>query len=44
MRELLEDRTLDQVIAERFRMERRPEESVDGDNRWERDLFEEEDD
>ena len=33
---------LDYVIAERFRTERHPEASVDGDNPWERDLFEEE--
>ena len=32
---------LDYVIAERFRAERHPEPSVDGDSRWERDLFEE---
>lgn len=32
---------LDYVIAERFRSERHPEVSVDGDNPWERDLFEE---
>lgn len=31
---------LDYAIAERFRAERHPEESVDGDNRWDRDLFE----
>lgn len=31
---------LDYVIAERFRAERHPVHSVDGDNPWERDLFE----
>lgn len=35
---------LDYVIAERFRAERHPEQSVDGDDRWERDLFEEDED
>ena len=29
------------VIAERFRSERHPERSVDGDNPWELDLFDE---
>ena len=33
---------LDYVIAERFRAERHPERSVDGDNPYDRDLFEEE--
>jgi hypothetical protein len=33
---------LDYVIAERFRTERHPEASVDGDDRWNLDLFEEE--
>lgn len=33
---------LDYVIAERFRAERHPEQSVDGDDPWGRDLFEEE--
>lgn len=33
---------LDLVIAERFRAERHPEASVDGDDRWDRDLFDEE--
>lgn len=32
---------LDYVIAERFRSERHPEASVDGDDCWDRDLFEE---
>lgn len=32
---------LDYVIAERFRAERHPEASVDGDDRWGYDLFEE---
>lgn len=32
---------LDYVIAERFRAERHPEQSVDGDDRWDRGLFEE---
>ena len=36
-----ETNPLDYVIAERFRAERHPEPSVDGDSRWERDLFEE---
>ena len=31
---------LDAVIADRFHAERHPEESVDGDDRWERDLYE----
>lgn len=33
---------LDFVIAERFRSERSPEHSVDGDDRWNLDLFPEE--
>lgn len=33
---------LDFVIAERFRTERHPERSVDGDDRWNLDLFPEE--
>lgn len=33
---------LDFVIAERFRSERSPEHSVDGDDRWNLDLFLEE--
>ena len=33
---------LDYVIAERFRTERHPEASVDGDDRWDLDLFPEE--
>lgn len=33
---------LDYVIAERFRAERHPERSVDGDDEWARDLFDEE--
>lgn len=32
---------LDYVIAERFRAERHPERSVDGDNPYDIDLFEE---
>lgn len=35
---------LDYVIAERFRAERHPEQSVDGDDRWGIDLFEEDED
>lgn len=36
---------LDYVIAERFRAERHPERSVDGDDPWDTDrLFEEDDD
>lgn len=31
---------LDYVIAERFRAERHPEASVDGEDPWDRDLFE----
>lgn len=42
MRELLEDEEIDHAIRERFKMERHPEESVDGDDRWARDLFDEE--
>lgn len=34
---------LDYVIAERFRAERHPEKSVDGDDPWDIDLFDEED-
>lgn len=30
---------LDYVIKERFRAERHPEQSVDGDDRWEMDLY-----
>lgn len=41
MRELLDDLELDAAIAARFKMERHPEESVDGDDPWDRDLFEE---
>jgi hypothetical protein len=33
---------IDYVIAERFKSERHPEQSVDGDDRWAYDLFEEE--
>lgn len=33
---------VDYVIAERFRAERHPEQSVDGDDRWGLDLFAEE--
>lgn len=32
---------LDYVIAERFKAERHPEHSVDGDDRWSYDPFEE---
>jgi hypothetical protein len=32
---------LDYAIQERFRAERHPEQSVDGDSRWEFDLFDE---
>ena len=39
MKEMLQDMDLDQAIRERFKMERRGEESVDGDDRWEMDLF-----
>lgn len=42
MRELLEDDQLDYAIRERFKMERHPEQSVDGDDPWARDLFDEE--
>ena len=35
---------VDYVIAERFRAERHPERSVDGDNPYDRDLFEENED
>lgn len=42
LKELVADMELDQAIAERFRMERCPEVSVDGDDRWELDLFDEE--
>lgn len=34
---------LDHIIAERFAAERHPEASVDGDSRWDYDLFEEAD-
>lgn len=34
-----ETNPLDYVIAERFRAERHPEQSVDGDDRWENDLY-----
>jgi len=40
MAELLREEELERAIQERFTMERRPEASVDGDNEWERDLFE----
>lgn len=33
--------SVDYVIAERFRAERHPELSVDGDDRWDYDPFEE---
>lgn len=32
---------LDYLIAQRFKAERHPETSVDGDNRWDYDPFEE---
>lgn len=41
MKEMLQVMDLDQAIRERFKMERRGEESVDGDDRWDCDLFEE---
>lgn len=41
MRELREDLELDAAVLARFKMERHPETSVDGDDRWDRDLFEE---
>jgi hypothetical protein len=44
MNELLEDQLLDYAIQDRFKMERHPEKSVDGDDPYERDLFAEEDD
>lgn len=34
-----ETNPMDYVIAERFRAERHPERSVDGDDRWESDLY-----
>lgn len=40
MREIREDETLDRAVLERFKTERHPEASVDGDDRWERDLYE----
>lgn len=40
MAELLWELEPERAIQERFTMERRPEPSVDGDNEWERDLFE----
>ncbi len=40
MHELRQDFELDYAILERFKMERHPEASVDGDNPWDRDLFE----
>ncbi len=40
MWEILEGETLDRAVLERFKMERNPEASVDGDDRWERDLYE----
>lgn len=40
--EAVEAYELDLAIRERFKTERHPEESVDGDDRWSRDLFEEE--
>lgn len=42
MAEILEYMELDYAVRERFKMERHPEETVDGDNPWERDLFREE--
>lgn len=44
MNELLEDQLLDFAIQDRFKMERHPAASVDGDNPWDRDLFAEEED
>lgn len=35
---------LSYMIAERFRAERHPEQSVDGDDRWETDLYDTPDD
>jgi len=40
MAELRKEQELDRSIQERFKMERRPQQSVDGDNPWERDPFE----
>lgn len=39
MREIIEDEDTDRAIRERFHMERHPEQSVDGDDRWARDPF-----
>lgn len=42
-KDLRENLELSYAIQERFKMERHPEASVDGDNPWDRDLFDEED-
>lgn len=42
MREMLEDQSLDAAIQERFKLEREGQDTVDGDDRWEFDLFAEE--
>jgi hypothetical protein len=42
MAEMLADLDLDSAIQQRFKMERHPSATVDGDDPWTRDLFEEE--
>lgn len=40
MAEMLAEMDLDSAIEQRFKMERHPPATVDGDDPWERDLFE----
>lgn len=42
VREMMQDQKLDDAIRERFKLERQGADSVDGDDRWELDLFDEE--
>lgn len=39
MRDMLEEMELEIAIRERFKYERHPEASVDGENPWDRQLF-----
>lgn len=43
MKEMLEDMDLDFAIQDRFKEERHPTRTVDGDDEWDRDLFDEDD-
>jgi hypothetical protein len=39
-KDMLQDMELEAAITERFKAERHPEATVDGDDRWEMDLYE----